>query len=70
MRSKSGTDEKLKSRNARDDKSDKDIQTEIAAILRQITACVSFLPILGDNLTFNVLAYTSLDSPIPNQWVI
>lgn len=40
-------------------KSEQQIHLEIAAILRQITASVSFLPILGDEpLSFNILAYT------------
>ncbi len=54
-------------------KSEKELHQEMAALIRQITACVSFLPILPDNMTFNVLAYTdrqALGDKVPEKWVI
>ncbi|KAG5366993.1 Mitotic spindle checkpoint component mad2 [Yarrowia sp. B02] len=49
-------------------KSEEQIQQEIQAILRQITASVSFLPILEDECTFNVLVYAEQDAPVPPEW--
>ncbi|KAJ3343365.1 Mitotic spindle checkpoint component mad2 [Gonapodya sp. JEL0774] len=49
-------------------KSEKAIHDEIQAVLRQITASVSFLPILDEPCTFNVLAYTDKDAEIPPDW--
>ncbi|KAI8898312.1 spindle assembly checkpoint protein Mad2p, partial [Globomyces pollinis-pini] len=55
--------------NANKDKSESDIHKEIAAIIRQITASVGFLPILRDNVSFNILAYTDKDVVAPTEWV-
>lgn len=49
-------------------KSHKDIQTEIAAIIRQITASVTFLPLLEEPCTFDLLVYTNADSAVPTAW--
>lgn len=50
------------------DKTEKDIQDEIQAIFRQITASVTFLPQLDGNCTFNVLVYAEQDSEVPVEW--
>lgn len=50
------------------DKTEKEIQTEIQAIFRQITASVTFLPQLDGNCTFNVLVYADADSDVPIEW--
>ncbi|KAL2918723.1 Mitotic spindle checkpoint component mad2 [Polyrhizophydium stewartii] len=50
-------------------KTEKEIQAEIAAIMRQITASVSFLPMLNDPCTFNILVYTDKDAEVPATWV-
>ncbi|KAJ3392573.1 MAD2 mitotic arrest deficient-like 1 [Entophlyctis sp. JEL0112] len=50
-------------------KTEKEITNEIAAIMRQITASVSFLPLMTEPCTFNVLTYTSKDVEVPTQWV-
>ncbi|KAJ3086262.1 Mitotic spindle checkpoint component mad2 [Quaeritorhiza haematococci] len=50
-------------------KTEKEIHGEISAIMRQITASVSFLPILADPCTFNVLAYTDKDAEVPAEWI-
>jgi mitotic spindle assembly checkpoint protein MAD2 len=51
-------------------KTEKQINQEIASIIRQITACVSFLPILEPtDMTFNVLCYTSKSVQPLGGWV-
>ncbi len=44
------------------------INKEIAALLRQISASISFLPIFDDT-TFNILAYTEKDTLAPQEWI-
>jgi len=51
------------------EKTEGEIQNEIQAILRQLTASVSFLPILEEPCTFNVLAYTEKDAEVPQTWI-
>ena len=53
---------------AKVEKSDKEIQTEISAIIRQITASVTFLPLLEEACTFDLLVYTNDDAEVPVQW--
>ena len=43
---------------------------EIQAIIRQITASVTFLPMLEDKCTFDLLVYTKADSAVPQQWCV
>jgi mitotic spindle assembly checkpoint protein MAD2 len=50
------------------EKSETEIQQEIQALFRQITASVSFLPMLDGNCTFNVLVYADADSDVPLEW--
>ncbi|EME46196.1 hypothetical protein DOTSEDRAFT_51741 [Dothistroma septosporum NZE10] len=50
------------------EKSESDVQAEIQALFRQITASVSFLPMLDGNCTFNVLVYADADSEVPLEW--
>ncbi|PWY87478.1 HORMA domain protein [Aspergillus heteromorphus CBS 117.55] len=50
------------------EKTEKVIQDEIQAIFRQITASVTFLPVLGGDCTFNVLVYADADSEVPVEW--
>ncbi|KAF2198822.1 mitotic spindle checkpoint component mad2 [Delitschia confertaspora ATCC 74209] len=50
------------------DKTDEEIQAEIQSIFRQITASVTFLPMLDGNCTFNVLVYADADSDVPLEW--
>lgn len=51
-------------------KSKEEIQREIQAIIRQITASVTFLPTLetGD-YTFNVLVYADANAKVPSEWI-
>ncbi|CAK4243776.1 unnamed protein product [Aphanomyces euteiches] len=46
----------------------KEIMSEIQAIMRQITASVSFLPLLNDPCTFDLLVYTDKDVLVPQTW--
>lgn len=48
----------------------KTTQNQIRAVLRQITASVTFLPELVNegNYTFNVLAYTDGNAKVPMEW--
>lgn len=46
----------------------KEIQKEIQAIIRQITASVTFLPVLSEPCTFNVLVYAESDVNVPSEW--
>ncbi|KAJ4325795.1 Mitotic spindle checkpoint component mad2 [Fusarium piperis] len=50
------------------EKTETEIQAEIAAIFRQITASVTFLPQLNGDCTFNVLVYADADSEVPVEW--
>ncbi|KAI9014940.1 mitotic spindle checkpoint component mad2 [Gaertneriomyces semiglobifer] len=50
-------------------KTEREIHSEIAAVIRQITASVTFLPILDDPCTFNILAYTDQDAEVPAEWI-
>ena len=49
-------------------KSHKEIQGEISAIIRQITASVTFLPLLEEPCTFDLLVYTNADCGVPVAW--
>lgn len=50
------------------EKPEKEITSEIQAIIRQITASVTFLPLLNDPCTFDLLVYTDAKSSVPEQW--
>lgn len=50
------------------EKSEPEIQQEIQSLFRQITASVTFLPMLDGNCTFNVLVYADADSEVPLEW--
>jgi len=49
-------------------KSHKEIQSEIQAIIRQITASVTFLPLLEEACTFDLLVYADEAAAIPRAW--
>lgn len=51
-----------------DEKTEAQIQQDIQALFRQITASVTFLPMLDGNCTFNVLVYADVDSEVPLEW--
>ena len=50
------------------EKTEAEIQQEIQSLFRQITASVTFLPMLDGNCTFNVLVYADADSEVPLEW--
>lgn len=52
------------------EKTEQEVQSEIAALFRQITASVTFLPTLDafGPCTFNVLVYADADSDVPVEW--
>jgi mitotic spindle assembly checkpoint protein MAD2 len=47
---------------------EEEIQGQIRALFRQITASVTFLPELTEPCTFNVLVYADADSDVPIEW--
>jgi mitotic spindle assembly checkpoint protein MAD2 len=49
-------------------KSKKDVHNEIQAIIRQITASVTFLPLLQESCTFDLLVYTDKEVDAPEKW--
>ncbi|KAG2387028.1 hypothetical protein C9374_002063 [Naegleria lovaniensis] len=49
-------------------KDPKEITSEIQAVIRQITASVTFLPLLNEPCTFDLLVYTSKDTCVPIAW--
>jgi mitotic spindle assembly checkpoint protein MAD2 len=49
-------------------KSLKEINGEIAAIMRQISASVTFLPLLETACSFDLLVYTAQGVPVPVEW--
>lgn len=46
----------------------KEIHGEIQAIIRQITASVTFLPLLDEPCSFDLLVYTKKDVAVPSKW--
>lgn len=51
------------------EKTDVAIQKEIQAIIRQITASITFLPVLDPGqYTFNVQVYADGDAQVPTEW--
>jgi mitotic spindle assembly checkpoint protein MAD2 len=63
----------LTNRNSHDEpkvekeKTEAEIHSEIQAIIRQITASVTFLPMLEGRCTFNVLVYADADANVPDE---
>lgn len=49
-------------------RSQEEIQKDLQGIMRQITASVTFLPLLEDDCTFNVLVYADADASVPSEW--
>ena len=44
------------------------VQREIQAIIKQITATQTFLPLLPDYCSFDLLVYTNADASVPQSW--
>lgn len=49
-------------------KEEKKIMAEIQAVVRQITASVTFLPLLDEPCSFDMLIYTKKDTETPAAW--
>lgn len=49
-------------------KSENQIVAEIRALVRQVTASVTFLPVLEEACAFDMLIYTDKDTPTPVEW--
>uniref|UniRef100_A0A8C6VSM9 Mitotic spindle assembly checkpoint protein MAD2A n=1 Tax=Naja naja TaxID=35670 RepID=A0A8C6VSM9_NAJNA len=61
-------DKTAKNENAPRQKSQKAIQDEIKSIIRQITATVTFLPLLETTCTFDLLIFTDKELSVPEKW--
>lgn len=46
----------------------KEVHDEIQAIIRQVTASVTFLPLLNEPCAFDLLIYTSKRAVVPQKW--
>lgn len=44
------------------------IRAEIQALMRQITASVSFLPVINEDCAFDLLVYATADCDVPQTW--
>lgn len=49
-------------------KSQKEVSMEIQAIMRQITASVTFLPLLNEQCAFDLLIYADKEASVPVTW--
>merc|ERR1712083_980241 len=49
-------------------KDEKKIKGEIRDVIRQITASVTFLPLLDCLCSFDILIYTHTDTAVPTEW--
>lgn len=54
--------------NAKSEKAVKEITSEIQAIVRQITASVTFLPLLNEPCSFDLLVYADNAAAVPVTW--
>lgn len=50
------------------DKAPKEVTQEIQAIIRQITASVTFLPLLSEPCVFDLLVYADKEATVPVTW--
>ncbi|VDL73839.1 unnamed protein product [Nippostrongylus brasiliensis] len=50
-------------------KDEKKIKQEMSDVIRQITASVTFLPLLEEQCSFDVLIYTGKETEAPSDWV-
>lgn len=63
------TDEAVKENsNTNYEKPESQIMSEIQAIIRQVTASITFLPLLDEKCTFDLLVYTDVSSDVPVEW--
>ena len=50
------------------EKSKKELRSEIGAIMRQITSSVTYLPLLEERCSFDLLVYTDTAADVPITW--
>ena len=62
------TDQNVSQGSGFQEKDEKEITSEIQAIIRQITSCVTFLPLLNEECTFDLLVYCDQDADVPKKW--
>lgn len=62
------TDKSIQHNDGFHEKDEREIMTEIQAIIRQITSCVTFLPLLNEECTFDLLVYCDKDADVPKKW--
>lgn len=62
------TDSSVDQNNGHHEKDQKEIVSEIQAIVRQITSCVTFLPLLNEECTFDLLVYCDKEADVPKKW--
>jgi len=60
--------DQMKRENLSGRKSIKEIHNEIQAIIKQITASVTFLPLLNEPCSFDLLVYTNKTAFVPKKW--
>lgn len=65
MKKGSGADDAAKKMGK---KTVKEVHDEIQAIIRQITASVTFLPLLNEPCSFDLLIYTNKTAVVPKKW--
>ena len=58
----------LNSQSVKSTKPLKEVQQEIQAIMRQITASVTFLPLLDGPTCVDLLVYSNRDADVPATW--
>ncbi|KAM6895009.1 mitotic spindle assembly checkpoint protein MAD2A [Lycodopsis pacificus] len=61
-------DKSAKDISAPREKSIKTIQAEIRSVIRQVTATVTFLPLLETPCAFDLLVYTDKEVMVPDKW--
>merc|ERR1711939_1217330 len=61
-------DQEVTATSAGKKKSQKAVTNEIQAIIRQITASVTFLPLLEEPCTFDLLIYAYTEADVPTSW--
>lgn len=57
-----------KGNKAAQEKAEREIVSEIQAVVRQITASVTFLPLLDEACSFDMLIYTDQNTETPAKW--
>jgi mitotic spindle assembly checkpoint protein MAD2 len=62
------TDKEVAQEEGGKNKDIKTIHNEIQAVIRQITASVTYLPLLEEPCSFDLLVYTGKETQVPTAW--